>query len=203
MQTLGELRSASLTTEVTSVSLPMEGLKPGPVMIVGDAQNSNMLKFNFMLDFGLDKVSLPPVLEVKVNFEGMNATWDASGLKFTLKGEVIDPDGEDVSLSLSLCGSQATDFTTVGKNWEIDVSIATCVQQQITEYDVTITATDESGVVSELNLVIKDTTWSEESSSEDSEKSDSESTGLPGVSFLATLCITLFSAAFFARRRDE
>lgn len=204
MQIMGSMRSASVTNAPVTISLPMEGLRPGNVMVMGTAQNSNMLNFNFMLDFGLEKVSLPPVLELKLNFEGKNATWDASGLKFTLKGEVIDPDGETVSLSLSLCGSQASDFTKVGKNWEIDVSIATCVQQGITDYDVTISATDESGVVSSLSVMVSDPYANNDDSqtNEGSNDGESESSGLPSVSFIATLTVTLLGAAF-ARRKQE
>ena len=44
----------------------------------------------------------------------------------------------------------------VGINWEIDVSIATCVLQEIETYDVIITATDESGVQSTLEINVKD-----------------------------------------------
>ena len=203
MQIMGTMRSVSLTSAPVTISLPMEGLRPGSVMVMGSAQNSNMLDFDFMLDFGLEKVSLPPVLEIKVNFEGDNGTWDASGLKFTLKGEVIDPDGETVSLSLTLCGSQATDFTKVGKNWEIDVSIATCVQQGITNFDVSISATDESGVVSTLSVVVKDPYANEDNSqTNDGDSTDSESSGLPSVSLIATLSVTLLGAAF-ARRKQE
>tara|TARA_B100000900_G_scaffold129102_2_gene109129 strand:- start:3564 stop:5495 length:1932 start_codon:yes stop_codon:yes gene_type:complete len=201
-QIMGTSRSVSVTTDAVTVALPMEGLKPGSVMIMGSALNSNMLTFNFMLDFELEKVSLPPVIELVVNFEGNNATWDASGLKFTLKGEVLDPDGEAVSLALSLCGSQATDFTKVGKNWEIDVSIATCVQQGITEYDVIISATDESGIVSSLNILIKNPNDTGDSNYQETTDSDSESSGLPSVSLLATLSVTLLGAAF-ARRKLE
>jgi hypothetical protein len=204
MQIMGGMRSASITNVPVTISLPMEGLRPGSVMVMGSAQNSNMLNFNFMLDFGLEKVSLPPVLEIKVNFEGKNGTWDASGLKFTLKGEVIDPDGEAVSLSLTLCGSQASDFTKVGKNWEIDVSIATCVQQGITDYDVTISATDESGVVSSLSVIVKDpyADDGDSQSNSDDDGGESESSGLPGVSFMATLTVTLLGAAFARRKLD-
>ena len=204
MQLMGTMRSISLTNSPMTLSLPMDGLRPGSVMVMGNAQNSNMLNFEFMLDFGLEKVSLPPVLEIKVNFEGKNATWDASGLKFTLKGEVIDPDGETVALSLTLCGSQASDFTKVGKNWEIDVSIATCVQQQITEYDVIISATDESGVVTTLSISIKDPNANDDNSLEtnDDDSGDSESSGLPGVSFMATLVVTLLGAAFASRKKE-
>lgn len=204
MQIMGTTRTISITNAPATISLPMEGLRPGSVMVMGGAQNSNMLDFNFMLDFGLEKVSLPPVLELKVNFEGKNGTWDASGLKFTLKGEVIDPDGETVSLSLTLCESTASDFTRVGKNWEIDVSIATCVQQQITVYDVTITATDESGVESSLTVNVKDPYANDDNSQiiTDDDSGDSESSGLPSVSLMATLTVTLLGAAF-ARRKLE
>ena len=205
MQIMGTMRSASITNAPVTISLPMEGLRPGSVMVMGSAQNSNMLNFDFMLDFGLEKVSLPPVLEIKVNFEGKNGTWDASGLKFTLKGEVIDPDGEAVTLSLALCGSQASDFTKVGKNWEIDVSIATCVQQGITDYDVTISATDESGVISTLSVMVKDPYANDDDSQSttDSDNGDSESSGLPGVSLMATLTVTLLGAAFALRKQEE
>ena len=204
MQIMGTTRTISITNAPATISLPMEGLRPGSVMVMGGAQNSNMLDFNFMLDFGLEKVSLPPVLELKVNFDGKNGTWDASGLKFTLKGEVIDPDGETVSLSLTLCESTASDFTRVGKNWEIDVSIATCVQQQITVYDVTITATDESGVESSLTVNVKDPYANDDNSQiiTDDDSGDSESSGLPSVSLMATLTVTLLGAAF-ARRKLE
>ena len=126
------------------------------------------------------------------------------GLKLTLKGDVLDPDGVAVTFGLSLCGSQATDFTKVGKNWEIDVSIATCVQQGITEYDVIISATDESGIVSTLNVLIKDQYANDDTSggSSDDSGDDSESSGLPNVSLLATLSVTLLGAAF-ARRKLE
>ncbi len=203
-QTMGTSRSVSVTTESVTIPLPMEGLKPGNVMIMGSAQSSNMLTFNFMLDFELEKESLPPVLDLTVNFEGKNATWDASGYKFTLRGEVLDPDGEEVSLVLNLCGYQATDFTKVGKNWEIDVSIATCKQQGITEYDVTIKATDDSGKNSTLSVLVKDPYETSDNSggSSDDSDSDSESSGLPSVSLLATLSITLLGAAF-ARRKLE
>ena len=205
MQIMGTMRSASITNVPVTISLPMEGLRPGSVMVMGSAQNSNMLNFDFMLDFGLEKVSLPPVLEIKVNFEGKNGTWDASGLKFTLKGEVIDPDGEAVTLSLALCGSQASDFTKVGKNWEIDVSIATCVQQGITDYDVIISATDESGVISTLSVMVKDPYANDDDSQSttDNDNGDSESSGLPGVSLMATLTVTLLGAAFALRKQEE
>ena len=134
----------------------------------------------------------------------MNATWDASGLQFTLKGTVSDPDGEQVSMSLQLCGAEATDFTKVGINWEIDVSIATCVLQEISTYDVLITVTDESAVTTTLEINVADPNAVDDSNDGSTSDSDSgdDSSALPSVSLLATLSVTLLGAAF-ARKKQE
>ena len=202
--TMGSMRSSMASDQPITIALPMDGLKPGSVMVMGTATANNMMDFEYKLDFGLEKQSLPPSVSLKISFDGKNATWDASGLQFTLKGTVSDPDGEAVSLALQLCGSSTTDFTQVGINWEIDVSIATCVLQEITTYDVIITATDESGVQSTLEINVKDPNVQDDSnggsSSSDGSASD-EGSALPSVSMLATVCIALLGAAL--TRRDE
>jgi len=201
---MGSMRSSMASNQPITIALPMDGLKPGSVMVMGTATANNMMNFEYMLDFGLEKQSLPPTVSLKISFDGKNATWDASGLQFTLKGTVSDPDGEAVGLALQLCGSSATDFTQVGINWEIDVSIATCVLQEISTYDVIITATDESGVQSTLEINVKDPNVQDNSnggsSSSDGSSSD-EGSALPSVSMLATVSIALLGAALV--RRDE
>ena len=147
---MGSMRSSMASNQPIIIALPLDGLKPGSVMIMGTATANNMMDFAYMLDFGLEKQNLPPTLTITQTIGGMNVTWDVSGLQFTLKGTVFDPDGESVSMTLQLCGATATDFTKVGINWEIDVSIAICVMQGIFTYDVTIFATDESGDFSSL-----------------------------------------------------
>jgi hypothetical protein len=202
---MGSMRSSMASNQPITIALPMDGLKPGNVMVMGTASANNMMNFAYMLDFGLEKQSLPPTVSLKMSFDGKNATWDASGLQFTLKGTVSDPDGEAVTLALQLCGSSATDFTKVGINWEIDVSIATCVLQEISTYDVKITATDESGVESTLEINVKDPNAQDDSNSGsstgDSSSSD-EGSALPSVSMLATVSVALLGAAFI-RREEE
>ena len=201
---MGSMRSSMVSNDAVTIALPMDGLKPGMVMVMGSVSANNMLNFDYMLDFALEKESLPPAITLKVSFDGKNATWDATGLKFTLKGTISDPDGEDVTMSLQLCGAQATDFTTTGINWEIDVSIATCVLQDISTYDITITATDESNVESTLEINVANPN-PDDSSSDNSDSGSNDdgedSKGLPSVSFAATLCVTLLGAAL-ARRKD-
>ncbi|MGB0826262.1 MAG: hypothetical protein ACPGTT_00075 [Candidatus Poseidoniaceae archaeon] len=201
---MGSMRSSMASNQPITIALPMDGLKPGSVMVMGTATANNMMNFEYMLDFGLEKQSLPPTVSLKISFDGKNATWDASGLQFTLKGTVSDPDGEAVALALQLCGSSATDFTQVGINWEIDVSIATCVLQEIETYDVIITATDESGVQSTLEINVKDPNVQDNSnggSSSSDGSSSEEGSALPSVSMLATVSIALLGAALV--RRDE
>ena len=171
---------------------------------MGSASANNMMNFDFLFDFGLEKQSLPPIISLKTSFDGNNATWDATGLQFTLQGTVSDPDGENVAMTLELCGASATDFTQVGINWEIDVSIATCVMQEITVYDVTITATDESNIASTLEVNVADpnaqSITDDNSNSEDDTSSDGNSL-LPSISMLATISMALAGAAL--SRRDE
>ena len=202
--TMGSMRSSMASNDAITIALPMDGLKPGMVMILGTASANNMMNFDYMLDFGLEKESLPPIISLKTSFDGNNATWDATGLQFTLKGTVSDPDGESVAMTLQLCGASATDFTQVGINWEIDVSIATCVMQEITTYDVIITATDESNIASTLEVNVADpnvvSTIDDNSNPEDDTSSDVNSL-LPSISMLTTILVTLAGAALI--RRDE
>ena len=202
--TMGSMRSTMASSDAVTIALPMDGLKPGMVMVMGTASANNMMNFDYMLDFGLEKESLPPIISLKTSFDGNNATWDATGLQFTLKGTVSDPDGESVAMTLQLCGASATDFTQVGINWEIDVSIATCVMQEITTYDVIITATDESNIASTLEVNVVDpnvqSIIDDNSNSEDDTSSDVNSL-LPSISMIATISVVLAGAAII--RRDE
>ncbi|MEC8242567.1 MAG: hypothetical protein VX023_02490 [Candidatus Thermoplasmatota archaeon] len=202
--TMGSMRSTMASSDAVTIALPMDGLKPGMVMVMGTTSANNMMNFDYMLDFGLEKESLPPIISLKTSFDGNNATWDATGLQFTLKGTVSDPDGESVEMTLQLCGASATDFTQVGINWEIDVSIATCVMQEITTYDVIITATDESNIASTLDVNVVDpnvqSIIDDNSNSEDDTSSDANSL-LPSISMIATISVALAGAALI--RRDE
>ena len=202
--TMGSMRSTMASSDAVTIALPMDGLKPGMVMVMGTTSANNMMNFDYMLDFGLEKESLPPIISLKTSFDGNNATWDATGLQFTLKGTVSDPDGESVAMTLQLCGASATDFTQVGINWEIDVSIATCVMQEITTYDVIITATDESNIASTLEVNVVDpnvqSIIDDNSNSEDDTSSDANSL-LPSISMIATISVALAGAALV--RRDE
>ena len=202
---MGQARPAPLASDASTLSLPLEGLSPGMVMVMGQAQSSTMLDLDFMLNFGMEKASLPPVIAINKNLDGMNATWDANGLKFSLQGDVLDPDGEDVTLSLQLCGYTTNDFLRVGSGWEIDVNIVSCSSQNppVTAYDIVLTATDESGTVTTFSVYVPDPYSTDNSNSGDDNVQVLEEEGLPALSLLATLSITLLGAAFANKTRRD
>ena len=200
-ENMADAKTITVATSEITTGLSLKKLRPGLVMIMGTADATNMMPYSFMLNFGLEKSSSPPVIELVTGISQEYATWDDSGLKFTLKGTVIDPDGEEVTLLLSLCGGSTTDFTQVGTNWEIDVSIASCMQQDITEYDVIISATDESGVIGTLSVFIPDPYAEDSGDIIIDDGKPSEEGGLPSVSMLSTLIITLLAMAFWQRKQ--
>ena len=198
---MADAKTITVATNEITTGLSLKKLRPGMVMIMGTADATNLMTYSFMLNFGLEKSSSPPVIELVTGISQENATWDDSGLKFTLKGIVIDPDGEEVTLLLSLCGGSTTDFTQVGTNWEIDVSIASCMQQGITEYDVIISATDESGVIGTLSVFVPDPYAEDNGDTIIDDGKPSEEGGLPSLSMLSTLIITLLAMAFWQRKQ--
>ncbi|NCG41973.1 MAG: hypothetical protein GWO84_00305 [Euryarchaeota archaeon] len=200
-ENMADAKTITVATSEITTGLSLKKLRPGAVLIMGTADATNMMTYSFMLNFGLEKSSSPPVIELVTGISQENATWDESGLKFTLKGTVIDPDGEEVTLLLSLCGGSTTDFTQVGTNWEIDVSIASCMQQGITEYDVIISATDESGVIGTLSVFIPDPYAEDNGDIIIDDGKPSEEGGLPSLSMLSTLIITLLAMAFWQRKQ--
>ena len=206
MNAMGQMRTVTLASDASTISLPLEGLSPGMVMVMGQAQSSTMLDLDFTLNFGLEKASLPPVIVVNKNLDGKNATWDASGLTFTLQGDVLDPDGEEVTLSLELCGYTTNDFLRVGSGWDIDVHIVSCSSQNppVTAYDVILTATDESGTITTFAVYVPDPYSNENTDNNDDTKIiETTEEGLPAISLMATLSITLLGAAFAGRGRRD
>lgn len=201
---MGEMRMATIASDPSTIALPMDGLAPGMVMVMGQAQSNGMLDYAFMLDFGLEKPSAPPVIVVDINLDGTTATWDASYLKFTLQGKVLDPDGESVEMSLSLCGYTTNDFVRAGTLWEIDVNIVSCSSQNppVTVYDITLTATDESGTMTTMQVSVPDpyASGGDDAVTEPEENSEE---AVPAASMMATLAVALLGAAVVSRRKDQ
>ena len=187
-------------------NLSLTGISPGEVMVKGTATSQGMEDFNFMLDLDLIKANTPPTISIETNLQGEEAEWNLDGLKFTLSGNVIDPDGQEVTLMLWICDGTTTNFDRQNLAWEIQVSIANCIQNDVqSPYDIIIKATDESGgETTRLLQVIDPNAGAVDNSGDgDSDDDDDESSGiLPAPGLIATLLIGLVAAGWVSRRQD-
>jgi hypothetical protein len=187
-------------------NLSLTGISPGEVMVKGTATSQGMEDFNFMLDLDLIKANTPPTISIETNLQGEEAEWNLDGLKFTLSGNVIDPDGQDVTLMLWICDGTTTNFDRQNLAWEIQVSIANCIQNDVqSPYDIIIKATDESGGETTRLLQVVDPNAGavDNSGDGDSDDGDDESSGiLPAPGLIATLLIGLVAAGWVSRRQD-
>ena len=199
------------TTAVTNANgimmeLSMTGLSPGDVMVMGTATASGMLDYEFMFDFGLEKISKPPAITINTNLQGEEAEWDINGQKFILSGNVIDPDGEDVQMTLSICGNEATNFDQEQLAWEIQVPIASCIQGDYTSpYTVVIIAEDESGKNANITIQVDDPNADGSDNSggtTTTDEEEAEGSILPAPGMFATLLIGLVAAGWVSTRRD-
>ena len=175
-------------------------------MVMGTATSQGMEDYNFMLDLDLIKKNTPPTISIETNLQGQEAEWNLDGLKFTLSGNVIDPDGQDVTLMLWICDGTTTNFDRQNLAWEIQVSIANCIQNDVqSPYDIVIKATDESGGETTRLLQVVDPNAGavDNSGDDDSDDGDDESSGiLPAPGLIATLLIGLVAAGWVSRRQD-
>lgn len=187
-------------------NLSLTGISPGEVMVKGTATSQGMEDFNFMLDLDLIKANTPPTISIETNLQGEEAEWNLDGLKFTLSGNVIDPDGQDVTLMLWICDGTTTNFDRQNLAWEIQVSIANCIQNDVqSPYDIIIKATDESGGETTRLLQVVDPNAGavDNSGDGDSDDGEDESSGiLPAPGLIATLLIGLVAAGWVSRRQD-
>ena len=206
MSAMGSETTAVAQGALTVLSLSMSGLAPGEVMIMGSATANGMLDYNFMLDLGIEKANTPPTITIDTNLQGQEAEWELDGLKFTLNGNVIDPDGQDVSMVLSICNGQTSNFNRDNLAWEIQVSIANCIQNNVeSPYNVVIMATDESGASTTLSIDVVDPNAGGTDSGGDSTTTESEEEAgniLPAPGLLATMMIGLVAAGWVSSRRD-
>ncbi len=197
---MGQMISADVGNSAVTVELPLTGVKPGSIAAMGVASANSMGDYEFMINLNIEKPNSIPVIEHTPNaLENSNATWDASGRVFILRGTFYEPDGEFISFSYTLCGFSSQGFITSANSWEVDISIAPCIAAGTNDYAVTITGTDESGGVSTLGVHVADP-FAQIDSDASPEPDDSESSeGLPSLSLLACLC--MIGLAFLRERR--
>lgn len=185
------------TSSTDAVSL--SGMSPGAFKIHVFATSNGMLDWNEEFDLGLEKTNTPPIITVDTDtFEGTQATWSSDQFSFSLSGVARDPDGGPVELSATMCGETTTSFTTNGDNWDVSLSIAKCVADGLTQYDVVISASDSVGAISTVDVSVPDPYAGDATDPAISNDSEEES-GLPSIGIFATV-ISMLGAAVLLRR---
>lgn len=196
----GEGETITVASSPATTAVSLTNIRPGAFVFSVSAEASNMLAHTADLALGLTKPNSPPAVSVAVNFDGENATWDESQLKFEMFGLVSDPDLEAVTMSLTICGADYQGFTIDGINWVVEVSTAICLANGLTNYDVLITAMDESGAKTELAVGIP-APVSDTGGDVAPPVTEEEAGALPSLSFLAT--ISMLGAALLLQRRKH
>ena len=130
----------------TTLILQSSNLNPGPVMLDFTATAENMFDFELITDPIWYRYSLPPEIVITNDSDGNNVTWDQSMPQITVRGQVNDVDDElIIGMNVNFCGSNYDDFTRTGLNWEITLSVTSCIQVGWTLYELNISAMDWSG----------------------------------------------------------
>lgn len=197
----GDGESITVASEPTTTVVPLQAIRPGAFSFSVIAEATNMLIHESEFSLGLSKPNSPPVVQVAMNFDGENATWDESQLKFEMFGLVSDPDLEAVTMSLTICGANYQGFEIDGINWVVEVSTAICMANGLTNYDVVITAVDESQASTQIAVGIQSPVVEEPTPAAPT-LSDDDSGALPSISFMATVSM-LGAALLLQRRRDD
>jgi hypothetical protein len=197
----GDGESITVASEPTTTVVPLQAIRPGAFSFSVIAEATNMLIHESEFTLGLSKPNSPPVIQVAMNFDGENATWDESQLKFEMFGLVSDPDLEAVTMSLTICGADYQGFEIDGINWVVEVSTAICMANGLTNYDVVITAVDESQASTQIAVGIQSPVVEEPTQAAPT-LSDDDSGTLPSISFMATVSM-LGAALLLQRRRDD
>ena len=100
-----------------------------------------------------------------------------------------------------MCGDTTTEFSQTDEKWTVSLSIAKCVQQGVTQYDVTIKGEDSVGATTMEEVSVPDPYAEDDGGSGDTDdSSDSSDDGaLPSLGMFATI-IAMLGAACILRR---
>ena len=139
--------------ETTICVLQLAGLSPGNyvlgVTVIG---NDNIIAWTSEWDLQLSKQSQPPVLTISSG-DWVDSNSDDLVDKYTLTGSFNDPDGEDVTFTITLNGQTAGSITTSGTTWS-SAPIPFDLYPE-GEHNITITACDESGICTTQSKIVK------------------------------------------------
>ena len=137
---------ASTPTSITFeeevvVDLAASNMVPGEVDVWVRIQgSSNVYTMEHIYDIDLTKESSPPMLTIT------NSDWD--GAEWSMQGQYSDPDGEEVSFSMTIAGSNTGSVSSTGNSWSTPAIDFRLWSEG--EHVVSVEGCDSSGKCSEV-----------------------------------------------------
>ena len=185
--------SSSVTfTEEVMVDLSASNMVPGEVDVWVSIQgSSNVYSMEHVYDIDLVKESSPPMLTVT------NSDWD--GAEWSMQGQYSDPDGEEVSFSMSIDGSNTGSVSSTGNSWTtpaIDFRLWSGG-----EHVVVVEGCDSSGKCSHVSQTVNNTHLFEIEEDTPPPPSEEEDGGLLPAAGLPMVLVAVVAALMYGRRR--
>ncbi len=199
---LSENSESSLTTE-TMETISIDGVnsfKPGSVMVKVSFLASNNLAYSksFDIDLGLSIPSTPPIVQI-TDYNWLDQDNDGIVDTYVLSGKVSDPDGEDVTLQITMNGAPAGTITITGAEWT-SAGIP-FYNYAAGSYSIEIEGCDSSNSCVTVEKTVTNLYWAEDITEPIIEQlpEPENSTPAPGV----VVSLAAIAIALFASRKRE
>ena len=187
---------ASTPTSITFeeevvVDLAASNMVPGEVDVWVRIQgSSNVYIMEHIYDIDLTKESSPPMLTIT------NSDWD--GAEWSMQGQYSDPDGEEVSFSMTIAGSNTGSVSSTGNSWSTPAIDFRLWSEG--EHLVSVEGCDSSGKCSEVFQTVNNSHLFEveEVVPPPSEEEDG---GLLPAAGLPMVLVAVVAALMYGRRR--
>ncbi len=150
-------------TETGTETIVIDGinsLKPGPVMISISFIGENLAIWNsFEVDLGLTIPSTPPIVQI-TDYNWLDQDGDGIVDTYVLSGQFSDPDGEEVTLSITMDGAAAGTITVNGAEWT-SAGIP-FYNYDAGDYTIVIQGCDSSGACVSVEKIVPNLYWVED-----------------------------------------
>jgi hypothetical protein len=143
------------SSEMISIS-GMDFLKPGSFMVSIAFSGNNVISKSFELDLGLSIPNTPPIVQI-TDYNWLDQDNDGIVDTYVLSGQVSDPDGEDVTLTIMMNNGSAGTITVNGAEWT-SAGIP-FYNYDAGDYTIVVQACDASDVCTSVEKIVPNLYW--------------------------------------------
>ena len=152
--------SCTSTSAQTIIIENMNSFKPGAVMVKISFKGENLAVWNsFETDLGLTIPSTPPIIQI-TDYNWLDQDGDGIVDTYVLSGQFSDPDGEEVTLSITMDGAAAGTITVNGAEWT-SAGIP-FYNYDAGDYTIVIQGCDSSGACVSVEKIVPNLYWVED-----------------------------------------